>query len=224
MSSGRQNCLIILSGRKDANSSLSFIQSFTLLHTAFTIQIATPGGKSLEFINQDEQRRRWLNDFRMKPFSVPISLQTIDPNRYSCLVIPHIPGAALDLADDNDLGQILKHFVKEKKPICAVGMGVVGLFSAIDDDQSWCFRRYVLTSTSVFEMAKSPDFESSPIIPEDIIKDRGGHYSCSEPDEVHIIVDRHLITGQNEQSTLIAMQNLVLLCNQKQGKSKQDRH
>ncbi|XP_023229847.1 glutamine amidotransferase-like class 1 domain-containing protein 1 [Centruroides sculpturatus] len=222
MSSSRQNCLIVLSSRKEANSAPSFIQSFKLLHTAFTIQIATPGGKPLEFVNQDEQSRRWLNEFRMKSLSVPISLRTVDPNRYSSLVIPHSPGAAADLADDADLGQILRHFIKEKKPICAIGMGVAGLFSAVDEHSSWCFKRYVLTSTSVFELARTKDFESSPLIPEDVIKEKGARYSCTEPDEVHVVVDRHLITGQNEQSTLVAVQNLIL-CNENQGKNK-DRH
>ena len=35
----------------------------------------------------------------------------------------------------------------------------------------------------------------------------------SEPDAVHVVVDRHVITGQNEESTLTAVQNLILLCN-----------
>ncbi|XP_076328713.1 glutamine amidotransferase-like class 1 domain-containing protein 1 isoform X2 [Tachypleus tridentatus] len=139
-------------------------------------------------------------------------------DRYMCLILPHSPGAATDLVHDKDLALILKHFVKEKKPICAIAMGVVGLFPAMEDSSSWSFRRYTLTSVSVFELARDPDFASLPVIPEDIIKDRGALYSSSEPDEVHVVVDRHLITGQNEQSTLTAVQNLILLCNQKQGR------
>lgn len=37
--------------------------------------------------------------------------------------------------------------------------------------------------------------------------------SASECDAVHVIMDRHVITGQNDQSTLCAVQNLILLCN-----------
>lgn len=33
----------------------------------------------------------------------------------------------------------------------------------------------------------------------------------SEAGEVHVVVDRHVITGQNDASTLIAVQNLILL-------------
>ena len=35
-------------------------------------------------------------------------------NRYTCLVIPHSPGAVIDLVTDLDLSYILKNFVKEQ--------------------------------------------------------------------------------------------------------------
>jgi len=34
----------------------------------------------------------------------------------------------------------------------------------------------------------------------------------SESNAVHCVIDRHLITAQNIQSTVIAVQNLILLC------------
>ncbi|GBL92086.1 Glutamine amidotransferase-like class 1 domain-containing protein 1 [Araneus ventricosus] len=223
MANARHNCLIVLSQNKDGNSAQSFIQSFTLLHTNFTVQISTPGGKPLEFIKQDDQSRRWLNEFRMKSLAIPISLQTIDPHRYSCLLIPHSPGAAFDLCGHKDLGQILKNFIQEKKPICAIGMGVAALFSA-DEEDKWSFSKYSLTAPSIFEMARSPDFETIPVIPEDLIKEKLATYSCSEPDEVHVVIDRHLVTGQNEQSTITAVQNLILLHNQKYTRKEKSPH
>ena len=36
-----------------------------------------------------------------------------------------------------------------------------------------------------------------------------------EPDCVHVVIDRHVITGQNVQSTIMAVQNLILMCTQK---------
>ncbi|XP_015913383.1 glutamine amidotransferase-like class 1 domain-containing protein 1 [Parasteatoda tepidariorum] len=223
MASARHNCLIVLSGCKEGNSAQSFIQSFTLVHTNFTVQIATPGGKPLEFSKHDDQSRRWLNEFRMKSLAIPLSLQTIDPHRYSCLLIPHSPGAAFDLCNDEDLAQILKNFIQEKKPICAIGMGVAALFPAIEEE-FWLFSKYSLTSLSVFELAKNVDFDSISVIPEDVIKDRLGTYSCSEPDEMHVVIDRHVITGQNEQSTITAVQNLILLHNQKYTKKEKSPH
>jgi phenylpyruvate tautomerase PptA (4-oxalocrotonate tautomerase family) len=41
------------------------------------------------------------------------------------------------------------------------------------------------------------------------------YISGSDSDSVHVIIDRHLITGQNDYSTLTAVQNLTLMCAQK---------
>ncbi|XP_066996583.1 glutamine amidotransferase-like class 1 domain-containing protein 1 isoform X5 [Anabrus simplex] len=175
----RLSCLIVLPSCAEGVSAQSFIQCFTLTHSAFVVQLATPGGKTPEFINQDEQSRRWLNDFRTKPFAVPLSLEIID------------------------------------QFICAIGLGVAGLFSAkIEEDKSWGFKTYSLTGSSVFELAQKPNFSDLAVIPEDAVRDGGGCFSNSGPECVHVVVDRHLVTGQNEQSTLTAVQNLVLLCNQ----------
>jgi hypothetical protein len=72
-----------------------------------------------------------------------------------------------------------------------------------------------LSQSSVFELARLPDFADLAVIPEDAVRDHGASFADSQPDSVHVVVDRHLVTGQNEASTLTAVQNLVLLCNQR---------
>ena len=92
----------------------------------------------------------------------------------------------------------------------------------------------------MFELVRKPDFANLPLIVEDFVKDSGGSYTgelnnstypeseyiivsktilclfpASQEDAVHIVVDRHLITGQNMQSTSLAVNNLILLCNAK---------
>lgn len=68
----------------------------------------------------------------------------------------------------------------------------------------------------MFELVGLQNFPSMKIIPEDVARDLGGHFSASgEPEAVHVCVDRNLVTGQNEASTLTAVQNLVLLANQR---------
>ncbi|XP_013408189.1 glutamine amidotransferase-like class 1 domain-containing protein 1 [Lingula anatina] len=219
MSASRPSCLLVLSSAEQGVSAQSFIHAFTLTNTTFTVQLAAPNGKATEYVDQDENSRRWLNDFRTKTFALPLELEKIEVSRYSCLLIPHAPGAVHDLARDRELAKIINHFIREKKPICAIGAGIAALCCArMDDNKTWSFKDYSMTSNSVFELARSPDFGSLPIVMEDFIKENGAVYSSSEPDAVHIVVDRHLITGQNESSSLIAVQNLILLCNQKQGK------
>ncbi|XP_035668829.1 glutamine amidotransferase-like class 1 domain-containing protein 1 isoform X1 [Branchiostoma floridae] len=219
MSSAKPCCLVICSAAIDGVSTQPFIQAVTLLNSAFTLQLATPNGKAIEFVQQDDSGRRWLNDFRSKSVATPTRLDTIDVSRYACVLIPPAPGALYDLAKDADVATILNQAVAERKPVCAVGLGVAGLCGAMKDDRlTWTFSSYSLTGPSVLSLAKSPSFANLPLIIEDFIKDNGAVYSASKADHVHVVVDQNLITGQNEESTVVAVQNLILLCNARQGK------
>ncbi|VDI19997.1 Hypothetical predicted protein, partial [Mytilus galloprovincialis] len=177
MSASRVNCLLVLSSSSEGVSSESFRQAYNLASSNFNIQVASPNGKNIEFIQQDDNNRRWFNEFRSKSVSTPIGLETIDPNRYSALLIPAAPGALHDLTNNEDLAVIIRHFVKEKKSICAIGLGVAALFCAKEENKQWSFEDYSLTGPSVYELAKSPDFSSLPLITEDTIKDLGGKYN-----------------------------------------------
>ncbi|XP_072047117.1 glutamine amidotransferase-like class 1 domain-containing protein 1 [Amphiura filiformis] len=199
----------------------SFIHAFTLTHSAFSVQLASPEGRPIDFANQDEGSKRWLNEFRTKPFSTPIKLDTVVASRYSALLVVDCPGALYDLALNTQLAQILQHFIIEKKPICAVGQGVSAFcgVQTLENINKWALAGYCLTGPSVCELARTPGFASLPIVIEDYVKDNGANYSGSVPDGVHVVVDRNIITGQNEASTLTAVQNLILLCNARQGKA-----
>ena len=46
------------------------------------ILIAINKAKPVEFVQQDDNSRRWLNDFRTKAYSAPISFESVDGNNY----------------------------------------------------------------------------------------------------------------------------------------------
>ncbi|XP_028393006.1 glutamine amidotransferase-like class 1 domain-containing protein 1 [Dendronephthya gigantea] len=218
----KPSCLIVCSSSPEGVSASSFIHAFTLTNSTFNVQIVTPQGRQIEFIRSDESSKRWINDFRTKTISVPGKLENIQASRFSAMLIPSSPGALNDLAENEVLAALLNRFIEQKKPICAVGYGVAALFAAKNENNksSWSFKSYSLTAPSLFEMVKTENFNTLNIIPEDYIKDHGGTYSASECDAVHVVMDRHVITGQNDQSTLCAVQNLILLCNARHGKAK----
>ena len=124
-----------------------------------------------------------------------------------------------ELTNNSDLNKIVEVFKDENKPICAVGYGVAGLFGAkAKDHVTWSFTEYSLTGPSVFEMVLLDNFSELPLVVEDFIKEQNGVYSHSQNDCMHIVIDRNVITGQNDMSTLTAVQNLILLCNARQAK------
>uniref|UniRef100_A0A8D1YMF9 Glutamine amidotransferase-like class 1 domain-containing protein 1 n=1 Tax=Sus scrofa TaxID=9823 RepID=A0A8D1YMF9_PIG len=129
-------------------SAQSFLHCFTLASAAFNLQVATPGGKTLDFVDVNESNARWVQDFRLKAYASPAKLESIDGARYHALLIPSCPGALADLASSGSLARILQHFCAESKPICAVGHGVAALCCATNEDRSWVFQGYSVTGVS----------------------------------------------------------------------------
>ncbi|XP_067090933.1 glutamine amidotransferase-like class 1 domain-containing protein 1 [Osmerus mordax] len=210
--SSKPTCLIVASAAAQGVSARSFLQSFSLCSPVFNIQTATPGGKPIDFVGVDESTARWVQDFSAKSYATPAKLESIDGARYQALLIPDCPGALNDLAHSGSMARILTHFTSQQKPVCAVGQGVSSLCCATEG-QKWIFSDYSLTGPSVFELVRSPDFANLPLIVEDFVKDSGGSYTASKEDAIHVVIDRHLVTGQNIQSTSLAVNNLILLCN-----------
>ncbi|KAM9658138.1 glutamine amidotransferase-like class 1 domain-containing protein 1 isoform 1-T1 [Trichechus inunguis] len=171
-----------------------------------------PQGKAMDFVDVDENNTRWVQDFRLRSYASPAKLESIDGARYHALLIPSCPGALADLASSGSLARILQHFCSESKPICAVGHGVAALCCATSEDGAWLFQGYSVTGPSVYELVRAPGFAHLPLIVEDFVKDAGASFSASEPDAVHVVLDRHLVTAQNASSTVPAVQNLLFLC------------
>ncbi|XP_056455717.1 glutamine amidotransferase-like class 1 domain-containing protein 1 isoform X2 [Gadus chalcogrammus] len=203
--SSKPTCLIVASAAPQGVTAKSFHQSFSLCSSVFNLQTATPGGKPIDFVGVDESTARWVQDFSVKPYATPAKLESIDGARYQALLIPDCPGALNDLAHSGSLHRILTHFISQQ-----MGYGVSALCCSTEGQQ-WIFSGYSLTGPSVFELVRIPDFANLPLIVEDFVKDSGGSYTASQADAMHVVIDRHLITGQNVQSTSVAVNNLILL-------------
>ncbi|XP_066894028.1 glutamine amidotransferase-like class 1 domain-containing protein 1 isoform X4 [Kogia breviceps] len=176
----RPACLLVASGAAEGVSAQSFVHCFTLASAAFNLQVATPGGRTMDFVDVNESSARWVQDFRLKAYASPAKLESIDGARYHALLIPSCPGALADLASSGSLARILQHFRSESKPICAVGHGVAALCCATNEDRSWVFQGYSVTGPSVYELVRAPGFAHLPLVVEDFVKDAGACFSGSE--------------------------------------------
>uniref|UniRef100_A0A8I3X3R9 Glutamine amidotransferase-like class 1 domain-containing protein 1 n=1 Tax=Callithrix jacchus TaxID=9483 RepID=A0A8I3X3R9_CALJA len=156
----RPACLLVASGAAEGVSAQSFLHCFTMASTAFNLQVATPGGKAMDFVDVTESNARSVQDFRLKAYASPAKLESIDGARYHALLIPSCPGALSDLASSGSLARILQHFRSERKPICAVGHGVAALCCATNEDRSWVFHGYSLTGG--LGLAQEPHPPRSP--------------------------------------------------------------
>ncbi|XP_052517857.1 glutamine amidotransferase-like class 1 domain-containing protein 1 isoform X3 [Budorcas taxicolor] len=74
----RPACLLVASGAAEGVSAQSFLHCFTLASAAFSLQVATPGGKPMDFVDVNESNARWVQDFRLKAYASPAKLESID--------------------------------------------------------------------------------------------------------------------------------------------------
>uniref|UniRef100_G3TNJ6 Glutamine amidotransferase-like class 1 domain-containing protein 1 n=1 Tax=Loxodonta africana TaxID=9785 RepID=G3TNJ6_LOXAF len=219
----RPACLLVASSAAECVSAPSFLHCFTLASAAFNLQVATPGGKAMDFVDVDESNARWVQDFRLRSYASPAKLESIDGARYHALLIPSCPGALADLASSGSLARILQHFHSESTWSLRPGLcflrsaisGHCGGHCSVNADLCpvvWRWGGALMDGPSVYELVRAPGFAHLPLIVEDFVKDAGASFSASEPDAVHVVLDRHLVTGQNTSSTVPAVQNLLFLC------------
>eukprot|EP00742_Colponemidia_sp_Colp-10_P013732 GILJ01015533.1.p1 GENE.GILJ01015533.1~~GILJ01015533.1.p1 ORF type:complete len:230 (-),score=24.12 GILJ01015533.1:129-818(-) len=178
--------------------------------------IATIDGQRpcLDQENQ-ENNATWLRQ-NQDLFTLPQPLNEVHEREYCALVIPHSLAAASEFAQNSTLSQLLQDFVAHRKPILTAGYGASALCGpALGQDKPWLFVGFNMTGTPIVEEARESYFGSLPLILEEEILNRGGNFSCSEPDSIHVVIDRFLITAQNENSFLLGVKNLCWLCTQR---------
>lgn len=137
-----------------------------------------------------------------------------------------VPGGHAPLGDlvaNPQLGEFLRHFNKESKPTGLVCHGPVALLSALPNSQQfeaqlragqqakpaagWVYEDYKMTTFSNSEETVATQYylggDELHYWPQNALTSAGGKYLKGAQDwHPHIVVDRELITGQNNKSSV----------------------
>lgn len=138
-----------------------------------------------------------------------------DLDRYAGLFIPGGHAPLIDLANNPEVGALLRHFHQAGKATAAICHGPIALLSAQRDPASyqaalargeqpvaedWAYQGYRMT---IFSDAEEQVFEASLkpqkllFYPAAAMAGAGGAMSYAQAWQPHVQVDRELITGQN---------------------------
>ncbi|QWA31447.1 type 1 glutamine amidotransferase domain-containing protein [Pseudomonas sp. RC3H12] len=138
-----------------------------------------------------------------------------DMGRYAGIFIPGGHAPLIDLANNPDVGALLRHFHQAGKPTAAICHGPITLLSAQQDPvayraalargetpaaSDWTYRGYRMT---IFSDPEEQVFEGSlkeqrlQFYPAKAMDGAGGDMSYAQAWQPHVVVDRELITGQN---------------------------
>lgn len=138
-----------------------------------------------------------------------------DLGRYAGLFIPGGHAPLIDLANNPDVGALLRHFHQAGKPTAAICHGPIALLSAQRDPagyqsalargekptaNDWLYKGYKMT---IFSDPEEQVFEGSLkdqrllFYPANAMATAGGEMGYAKAWQPHVVVDRELITGQN---------------------------
>lgn len=138
-----------------------------------------------------------------------------DLGRYAGLFIPGGHAPLIDLANNPDVGALLRHFHQAGKPTAAICHGPIALLSAQQDPAGyqsalargekpaatdWLYKGYKMT---IFSDPEEQVFEGSLedqrllFYPANAMAVAGGDMGYAKAWQPNVVVDRELITGQN---------------------------
>jgi putative intracellular protease/amidase len=128
-----------------------------------------------------------------------------DEEILSCdgVFIPGGHGPMVDLADNADVGRVLRLMHDSGKIVAAPCHGAAALLSAPDVDGVWMFDGYRMTAfTDEEEDQSKPGKIGMPWYLEAALTNRGAIFDDGDAAWVsHVVIDRNLITAQNPGST-----------------------
>lgn len=136
-----------------------------------------------------------------------------DEEILSCdgVFVPGGHGPMVDLADNADMGRVLRLMHGADKTIAALCHGPAALLSAPDADGVWMFDGYKMTAFTDEEEDQTQAGEiGMPWYLEAALKNRGAVFDDGDAAWVsHVVVDRNLITAQNPGSSEAAADTVL---------------
>jgi putative intracellular protease/amidase len=106
-----------------------------------------------------------------------------------------------------------KEIINTGKPIGCIGYGIVSLFQALESKEGiWLFKKFNVTGIPILAECRESHFPHLPFIVEETVRFLKGTFIVSQ-DVVNdfMIVDRNLITAQNDSSLINVLKNMAHL-------------
>lgn len=149
--------------------------------------------ESTRRFSEDEQGRQALASTK--------KLSDINVHEFDAVFYPGGHGPLWDLAEDGDSIRLLEEANKAGKVIGAVCHAPAIFRHPESPNGDWFVRGRGVTGFSNSEEDAVGLTSVVPFLVEDMLKEKGGHYSRGDDWTPHIVVDGNLITGQNPASS-----------------------
>ncbi|USE72008.1 type 1 glutamine amidotransferase domain-containing protein [Pseudoalteromonas maricaloris] len=220
------------------------IPAKALVDAGYKLVLATPKGNApavdqksvtVDYFGGDETKLQSIKKFiaNLPDINDTASFSEIlaaGLDEFDAVFIPGGHAPLIDLANNPQVGEILRHFNRENKPTAAICHGPITLLSAQSEPKAyykslttqspvqaknWIYDGYQMT---IFSNPEEQVFESTlngeklNFYPAAAMSQAGGEMQFANAWQPKVVVDRELITGQNPFSdTLLAEKLLEML-------------
>lgn len=140
-----------------------------------------------------------------------LPLATIVAEDYDAVFYPGGHGPLWDLSQDKASIALIEALYSAGKPVAAVCHASAVLNRALDRDGQALVAGKSVTGFSNSVEAAVALTDIVPFLVEDQLRALGGEYSCADDWQPHVVVDGHLITGQNPASSESAAREVLTL-------------
>lgn len=173
-----------------------------------TVEIASPRGGSAP-LDPASCAAPWLSACgerfladaaAMAALGASLELRGIAADRYDGVYLIGGAGAVWDFPESLPLGGLLMELAERDRPVAAVCHGVAGLASARNSQGMPLVHGCKITAFSNVEEDQVGYTALLPVLPENLLRSLGAHYSCAPPWQEHVVIDGRLLTGQNPAS------------------------
>jgi putative intracellular protease/amidase len=184
-----------------------------------SITLASPKGgqtpldpKSESDDSQTDATRRFATDPQAaKELANTVILETINADDFDLLFYPGGHGPLWDLVNDSHSIALIETFFNALKPLGLVCHAPAALAHARAPDGSPLVKDKDVTGFSNSEEAAVALTDVVPFLLEDMLQEKGGHYSKGNDWSEYIVTSDKLVTGQNPASSEATAKALLSL-------------
>ncbi|SDP32263.1 type 1 glutamine amidotransferase domain-containing protein [Halobacillus aidingensis] len=190
-----------------------FVEPATEFQEAgYEVIAASPeGGRPPIDPNSYSNRLPKVWDGVMEPINKTVPLAEVDPTEFAGIFLCGGHGTMVDFPENDELEELLRHFLTEGKVIGAVCHGPAGFVGVEDHNGRPLVEGKKITG---FTNEEEKDTGLDSIVPfmlEDRLKDAGAEFDPGEAYSDHVVSDDPFVTGQNPQSSLSTAQKMLEL-------------
>jgi putative intracellular protease/amidase len=179
----------------------------------YNVTVASPLGGEVPIDPRSEPKEPEADDSRaaLEALANTPRLDDVSEKPYDAVFFPGGHGTMYDLPDNPEVSRLVGRFADENKVLASVCHGPACFVGAKRKDGTSVVKNKRVTAfTNAEESAVELD-KFMPFLLESRLRDLGARFETADNWADHVVVDGHIVTGQNPQSSGSAAREVIKL-------------